>query len=359
MAKILIFSDFHLHNWSYGATYENGWNSRLTDQKHIADQLVNLARVHAVDYVVFCGDLFHTHGKVEAGPLSVAADLFSRLKREVKGRSGAVTALIGNHDMGREASSVDWLLDMGVNVVKDVQYDTEMKAGFISYCDNEQEFDKRAAVLKQHELEYWFLHQGVRFLPVGSDFVIPNEFLRHDKLPLHAPFRLAFTGHYHSHQWATDKIVVIGAPMQFNWADKGDPRGCIVLDTWTHNWKFYPLKSPQFVTLDGALIVQGVSVPHHSPTHRQAMNLDCITDNFIKITEEVPRIFMDEVRKKLKEAGARSVEFSFKQAPAKVGMATNVFDLESLIDRYIKINKVSTEGVKIASQIRSGEYEAA
>jgi len=352
MAKILIFSDLHLHNWSYGSTYHNGWNSRLRDQQDISDQIVNLANIHGVDFVVFCGDLFHTHGRVEAGPLTVASDLFSRLRKEVAKRSGKVYALIGNHDMGRETSSVDWLTDVGINVVKDVTYDSEMEAGFISYCDNEELFDARASILKKHELKYWFLHQGVKFLPVGSDFVIPNEFLTPDKLPLGQQFSLAFTGHYHSHKWATDTIVVIGSPMQFNWADKGDTRGCIILDTFTNNWKFYPLKAPKFVTLNGAL--KADFVPLLKETNYSPSSL--VHNNFVRIIEEIPSIFMEPVRQKLMEAGARSVEFTFKQAPAKIGMTTNVFDINSLIRRYQKTNNVDSDGAKIGEGIRSGEY---
>jgi len=355
MAKVLIFSDFHLHNWTYGATYENGWNSRLVDQKHVADQLVEVANRHRVDYVVFCGDLFHTHGKVESGPLAVASDLFSRLRAGNRG----VFALVGNHDLGRESTSIDWLANLGVTVVKDIYAETigdEPKMGFVAYCHNEQQFKNRIAELKKHDLQYWFLHQGVESVPVGSDFVIPNEFFSPEDLPTNSRFSMAFTGHYHSHRWARDRIVVVGSPMQFTWSDKGDLRGCIVLDTWNNMWQFEVLKSPRFTTLDGAL---NPNFPIYGLIGREHLVREGnqIQDCFVKVTEEIPPIFIEDVRQKLYAAGARSVEFSYKQTPAKIGMATNVFDMEHLIERYTLNNKVPELARTIREQIRQGIYE--
>lgn len=238
MSKLLLFSDLHLHNWSYGATYENGWNTRLLDQKKVGDQIVELAKIHKVDYVIFLGDLFHTHGRVEAGPLKVAGELFHSLLDEVEQRSGKVYCLKGNHDLGRETSSVDWLKDLGVHVIDDVGIDMDINAGFISYCDDEETFDRRREQLNRSYLSYWFCHQGVKYMPVGSDFVIPNEFLSSDKLPKTQDFKMCVTGHYHSHKNVSGNIVVIGSPMQFNWADKGEERGCIILDTFGHSWRW-------------------------------------------------------------------------------------------------------------------------
>lgn len=351
MSKVLIFSDFHLHNWAYGSTYQDGWNTRLLDQKKVADQIVDLAHKHRVDFVVFGGDLFHKHGIVEAGPLKVAADLFARLRDEVKGRAGKVYCLKGNHDLGRETSSVDWLRDLGVHVVDETAIDLEIKAGFISYCDDEEVFDQRRKQLNEHGLEYWFCHQGVRFIPVGSDFVIPNEFLHGDKLPKTLPFKLCFTGHYHSPRWATDQIVIIGSPMQLNWSDKGERRGCIILDTFNGVWKRFELSSPRFVPLDGSL--QPALFLHSSISSQ--IEFDAIAGNFIKVTEEIPAIFVEEIRQKLKEAGARSIEFAFKQPQSRVGMAPTTFDIKDLIARYEKLNKVDDEGRDLGARLRSGE----
>jgi len=332
--KVLIFSDIHFHNWSYGASYENGWNSRLLDQKKVCDQLVDLSYRHNVDYVIFCGDLFHTHGKIESGPLYIASDLFSRFKKPDR----KIIVLVGNHDLGikKGATSVDWLAKLDVKIVHDTYIND--KFGFIAYTDNEQSFKDSCFKLKEHNLDYWFLHQGVKNVPVGSDFVVPNEF----SFDIPENLKMVFTGHYHNHTQVIDRpITIIGSPMQFNWSDTEKTRGCIILDTWTHEWKFHPLDSPKFIALKGL---------------DSFFNANNVENNFVKITEEIPIIFMDEIRSKLMEAGARAVEFSFKASKAKVGMTTNVFDINSLIKRYINLNKVDNKGQNIADQLREGNY---
>ena len=351
VAKVLIFSDIHLHNWAYGSTYINGWNSRLLDQKKVCDQIVDLTRLHRVDYVVCGGDVFHTHGRVEAGPLQVAGELFHSLLDEVKKRSGKVYCLKGNHDLGRETSSVDWLKDLGVHVIDDVGVDTDIKAGFISYCDDEETFDRRRDILNAASLEYWFCHQGVKYTPVGSDFVIPNEFLSSDKLPSTQDFKMCYTGHYHSPHWAADKLIIIGSPMQLNWSDSGETRGCIILDTFNDGNERYDLNAPKFVALDGAL----QPIPVHILQDKRSEEI-AVAGNFIKVLDEIPPIFMEEVRQKLKDAGARSVEFAFKQPTSRIGMAPTTFDIKDLISRYEKLNKVDDNGHEIGQRLRSGEY---
>jgi len=340
MAKILIFSDLHLHNWSYGATYEGPWNSRLLDQKKVGDQIVALAQEHKCDVVVFCGDLFHTHGRVEAGPLKIASELFSNLRNGNR----KVFCLVGNHDLGRETNSVDWLRGQGVRVVDDFAIDLELGLGFVAFADNKPQLTQRLNALKEHKLKYWFLHQGVQSVPVGSDFVIPNEIFGPDDLPSDDVFYHAFTGHYHNHR-RVGNITTIGSPMQFNWSDHGEARGCIIVDTvWKDSYVFHKLKAPFFVELDGLLNISPYPIGYDVKTVENA---------FVRIKDEVSITFMEDIRKKLMEGGARSVEFTFKKPLPTIGVVTEeTFDLDTLIKRYIKVNEVNDTGVDILNSIR-------
>ena len=75
--RVLIFSDLHLHNWPYGSTLVDGMNSRLKAQADVLDVIAD-ASVDA-DHVVFCGDLFHTHGKMDASVMRVAYEGFAKI----------------------------------------------------------------------------------------------------------------------------------------------------------------------------------------------------------------------------------------------------------------------------------------
>ena len=92
--KILIFSDLHVHNWTYGATQIDGWNSRLLVQEKFLDHLANVAAEEDIDVAVFCGDLFHQHGQLTADVLQVAYEGFRTLGNTIPD----CYALVGNHD---------------------------------------------------------------------------------------------------------------------------------------------------------------------------------------------------------------------------------------------------------------------
>ena len=330
-----MFSDFHLHNWSYGATYEGPWNSRLLDQRKVGEQILNLAELHRVDAVVFCGDLFHTHGRVEAGPLKVASELFRALRDGYR----KVYALVGNHDLGRETNSVDWMKGLGIKIVDEAMVDTELEIGMAAYTDNKEVLNTRLKFLKEHPLKYWFLHQGVTNVMVGTDFVIPNEIFGEEDLPIDGLFISAFTGHYHSHRRVTEKLMIIGSPMQFNWSDKGELRGCHILDTWNDDCKMYPLHAPHFIELDEVLNL----TRHHTSIGPD--QFESVQDAFVRIKGNVPLAFMEDIRKLLIGGGARSVEFVVKKELPTTGIfEESAFDLGTLIIKYIKVNEVDKAG---------------
>ena len=378
MSKALIFSDFHLHNWSYGSTYENGWNSRLLDQKNVCDQLIAAANSHNVDYVIFCGDLFHTHGKIEAGPMSVAAHLFSSLN--INNRK--IVILVGNHDLGREVNSVDWLSKLGPNirVVADTYVDDVERFGFAAYTDSAEVLKDRLEVLK--DCQYWFLHQGVSGVPVGSDFVIPSEIFNTDMVP--ETVNNVFTGHYHAHRATSTGTVVIGSPMQFTWGDRDSIRGFIILNTaddvrdleraWAARggalgraWFHVRLIAPRFVVLTDVLSISQSTHMIDTPEAFRGGNrglleraraggvvMHSVKDNYVRVTGETPTVFMDDLRKLIvDQAGARTLEFSYKSPRAVIGNVAGLFELEDIIQSYIKNNNVSDDGIKVLEEIRS------
>lgn len=344
--KILIFSDLHLHNWKYGASIgSNGINTRLQHQANFLEYIWQYHIDNQIDKIVFCGDLFHTHGRLDTEVMNVALDGFARLGEgsNVENDPKCVM-LVGNHDMkskdGR-INAVQHFDKLGWKVVyPDTVSSPWSHCAFYSYTDEEQKFSW--AMGNCTNSKYLFLHQGVRSVPVGSGFEIPNEFLDPNKI---APsINFVFTGHYHRHQQVSDKLVVIGSPMQHTWSDAGEDRGFIVLDTDTDSWKFISYKnSPKFVEVN---LESYKSVP--------------IKGNFIRVTGKVDD--PDEVREELYKMGAESVEFRVLRADQKISKLSvpnfEKFSLNDVIEQFEKEKELDDKTIGVGQKLRNKTYEA-
>jgi len=179
MAKVLLFSDLHLHNWTYGAAQERGWNSRLLVQKKFLEDLREVVIKENVDHVFFLGDLFHEHGVLRADVIEVAYNGFKGIAQSV---SGKCVALVGNHDFLTRNGGIHSLTFMegtGWEIAfPEYSFD---KFRFISFIPDKKLFYDMLRMDKGHE--FMFFHQGVLGVPMASGFELPDEVLRTTELP--------------------------------------------------------------------------------------------------------------------------------------------------------------------------------
>ena len=215
--RVLIFSDLHLHNWPYGASLVDGMNSRLKAQADVLYAITDAA-VDA-DRVVFCGDLFHCHGKLDAAVLEVAWQGFHRIARL---GNCPIDLLVGNHDMADKSMryhSLQWMRafnygtkDSHFTVIDYPLHQSHNHDGpfsFLPYTEDKAVIEKFFAECG----EVCFMHQGVAKVPMGSGFLI-DEILTLDMIPDHV--KHVFTGHYHQHNKVSDKLTIVGSTMQHN-----------------------------------------------------------------------------------------------------------------------------------------------
>lgn len=340
MANVLIFSDLHVHQWSYGADYAFGRNSRLEAQEKFLFDIQMYVRDNSIDHVVFGGDLFHTHGKVDLEVLHVAIEGLRGIKRAVK---HDCYALIGNHDIKhREGDHYIHSLYNAVNWVPTPIHTwlSSGNLGFISYQHDNEEFLRQFYEICSHNSpEFIFTHQGVKNVGVGSGFEIPDEVLSPDLIP---STKSVFTGHYHRHQVVAPNLTVIGSPMQHTWGDKGEDRGFIVLDTNTGKWKFRPYEA--------------------APRFKEITADDTTTDVnncFVRVIDIVGD--KENKRKQLFSAGAKAVEFRAvtKQEFLQIGLNVDKTDqIETVIATYEQSKKADESTVEVGKAIRSGTYAA-
>jgi DNA repair exonuclease SbcCD nuclease subunit len=349
--KVLIFSDFHLHNWPYGSKLVDGMNSRLQAQADVFARLAKYTEENEVDHIVFCGDLFHTHGKINADVLKVAYEGFRNL---IAAHCGSIDVLVGNHDTDRKDLSVHtlhWLnafndttgnppirvIDTPVHNHKLEHYDG-LPFSYLPYTED-------AEVLKKFFAEageYCFMHQGMVDVPMASGFVV-NEIMNYEMIPDHV--KHVFTGHYHPHRFVGNKATVIGSIMQHTWADQGDDRGWLIFDTDSKFIKQIDSRAPKF---------QAVNMGSCASLGDLTADRSRFTNDYIRVTD-FAEAGMETIRKEILAEGAASVEFviskgSYKKTVVKA-ISGKGLSVPELVREYEKEHSISEDRRKVGREL--------
>jgi DNA repair exonuclease SbcCD nuclease subunit len=345
--KILIFSDLHLHNWAYGATYKDGANSRLKAQVSVVRQIDDWCMQYRIDEIFFLGDLFHTHGKIDASVLSEAYTVFRRLSR-----NSHVTVLVGNHDMADRSgrvNSVQWLDGLNnISVMSEPGATYSTGGTNFVFCPYTEDRDTLIGALSNAPKDsIAMLHQGVHGVPMDNNWIVPNEILSSIIIP--DKVKHVFTGHYHSYNRVINKLTIVGAPIQHTWADFGVERGWVVYDTDTGEQEFVKSDAPEFRIFD----CNSVSI-----VESDNPNLLKLKGNYVRI-----RNYMgdkQELRTTLKDIGAASVEFCLPGVnyDEVLDIEPKDFTLEPLIKAFEDSRKVDGPTKEVGKRIRSRNYEA-
>lgn len=236
--KILLFSDFHAHNWTYNSkvvpTPAGLRNSRLLNQVDVLAEIRNDAISEKVDCVIFCGDMFHTRGKV---PTTVFNEIFSAIA--LLAEVVPVYMIPGNHDFADRAGNTHALQPFNeIPNVRVLENDHLHLKGcsfyFLAYQEDPQDFLDKLENAK--EADFLIAHQGVQSGIVGSNLVLMNqhELDPKDLVEPLSRFKRCFFGHYHKHQQiAGMNAYYVGATQQHEWSDANDfeNRGWLLFDT--------------------------------------------------------------------------------------------------------------------------------
>jgi DNA repair exonuclease SbcCD nuclease subunit len=336
MSKALVISDIHLHRWSYGSTVtKDGLNSRLALQLSYLSIVRDIAVSAGVKHVFCLGDLFHTHSTVHAEVMQVAWRFVDSLhKQGIK-----FHCLVGNHDMASKDGKIhtlDWLRDYGTLVdtwsIFDIEGRTITAAPYM-----ESEETLRDVLNESGAAELFLLHQGVNLNDnQGSAWVI-NEIFKPEMVP--AITKLVLTGHYHK-PIDTDKISIVGSPMQHTWSDCDNvPRGIILLDLDTLEFeRIENTYSPQFLKVKWG-------DAHPAANFR---------NKFVRITDiNVKDVEM--AREIIEYNGALSVEFELKNTQKKADAPAVFNSLDQIVKSYDEI--VDDSRRKIGQALRNSAYE--
>lgn len=223
--RILHFADVHIGMENYGKTDPNtGVSSRVVDFVHRLDDVVDYAREHDVDLVIFAGDAFKTRS-----PNQTFQREFAHRIRDLS-KLAPVVLLVGNHDLpisALKASTVEIYETLDVpNVWVAQDFDVrkiETKRGDIVVGSAPypirarmmQDVNTRGMTVAEQDTELKkILHH------VLGDLAQQADELAGDDTP-----RL-LTGHFTvaGAMWGSERSVMLGRDVQVDLSAIADPR---------------------------------------------------------------------------------------------------------------------------------------
>jgi len=286
--KVLHFSDLHLgmENYSH-IDPETGLSTRFSDWKNSMQKILEYAREHKVDAVIFSGDAFKNRD-----PSPTYQNSFAKFIKDLSEDDRVVILVVGNHDLPNiehKAHTLEIYNSLHlprVKVSKKIElFEMETKSGklqiltwpwltrnFLLKNENFKGksleeidtillnkatalFSDLADQIKENTPTIAIVHatiMGAKFgsernVMIGKDLIIPLSILTNDR------FDYVACGHLHRHQVLNDAppVVYAGSPERIDFSEEKEEKGCVLV-TIEENKKteieFLPLPARQFFT---------------------------------------------------------------------------------------------------------------
>lgn len=343
--RFIVFSDLHLHNWSYGASLSvGGHNSRLYEQYAAISSMAAWASENDIKYVFFCGDFFHTPGRLNVEVLTCGLEIMQMLTDVY---SLETYWLVGNHDQASRSGNIHSLKiaeKYGNLIESAIDIPGFPPIAGMDYTENQTHLETFLKKVPDEALV--FLHQGVSGVEINSKGFTLNEILRPDMIPDHITH--AFAGHYHSYKRVTDKLTIPGAPMQHNWGDVGDRRGFldVTLEGDKVHMRHLEMPITQFVKKSFNEIEEGIITPP----------LDA--HFFLKIFDVPDYATASDLKKTLpqKYVGIQSLEIELKTSEKSVDRIGKHESPEDLFESFVKDRNIKGRELEVGKEIMQEKY---
>ena len=339
MNRFLVFSDLHLHPWSYGSSIIRGRNSRLLFQQTAVLEMLSYANKNDIRDIIFCGDFFHSHSVITAEVIQATWEIFNE-----GWPYNRFFFLMGNHDMtdkSRHITALRTLSPFGHVITEPTFFglNDRVMYHFIPYYETKEELEQSLNQISNYpgvpqDPYFLFMHQGVSNIPVNSTGFTLNEILTPDMIPSGA--LAAFTGHYHSHKQVSDKLWIPGSMNQLTWVDVTEKRG------WLD------------VTLNSDSSVSVIHVESTSPKFIYLKEESCLAHvkgNFVRIDCTSPSRAV-EIKEEALKLDPLSLEVRVPSTkPERIETPRNFSTILDLFHEYLEGNNFTPDFVKVGKDI--------
>lgn len=337
MARILLFSDIHVHPHKRKA-------ERLHDCLKALDWVFSVAVKEQVDAVLFGGDLLHERQKIDS---LTYTEVFKILESH-SNHKFKTWLLLGNHDMWFSNNwNVNSIYPFGaLNNFETVTETKELKIcdsvwHFIPYTHNPlEELEK----LPRNNVANIYLlgHLSIDGAKLNSAGSIADVSVEHDgdmiKMDRKAfkEYKHSFFGHYHGAQKLSSNMEYIGSPLQLSFGEAGEEKHVIILDT-SNNTKVY--------------IKNDFSPKHHyiNQSELHKFTKQELERSFVTLIADLDVSSLDkkEIESKIEELGIDTIKI--RQKPREINehvlddAKAILSDEDKLIERYVQ--QVNPEGL--------------
>jgi len=299
--NIIVTSDLHIHSHKKSL-------DRVDDCIRVLNWVYDTAKQNKINCVLFLGDLFHDHTKIDILLYQRTFETF--LKWHSENTDLRTFLLIGNHDMYHvdrwDVNSIFPLSAIdGVTVVNFPRtikiYDHEFD--LLPYTDNP--LQDLIAFSKKGRREFLGAHIAVDGAKLNSYGMEADVIVEHDNnmvkvdLDWFTSWNRVFLGHYHQAQKLSDNIEYVGSPLQLNFGEAFQKKHICIFNPDTNQVKYVVNDfSPQHI------IIQHSEVKNHK-----------LAGNFVRIQlPDVTSTEATELRGKLMNEGCRSFKLEQKSS---------------------------------------------
>lgn len=274
--KLVVFSDFHAHDFQDFAKPENikvsgGEEVQATDR--IREQLETLDKVFEIAQelsegqgfptaILFAGDFFHARGRVSTLIYNL---MYNKVREFMEKDIVPMYMIVGNHDQRDTTRKPEHSLEpfkaiKGVTVLDSFEKltigdnvdlyplsyseDTPYLKEVVSGYREEMKVNKDATNILLG-------HLGVDGSLAGQHtHRLEGEFQIKDLYP--KEFDFVALGHYHKRQFlgGTNNAFYVGNTIQTTFSDEGETKGVMIIDTEADTANFLEIPNRLFITID-------------------------------------------------------------------------------------------------------------
>jgi DNA repair exonuclease SbcCD nuclease subunit len=245
-------SDMHFSNQypTFAQTGTRGVSSRLQEILDVDQARHRILLEHGVRHSLRAGDLFDRRNAVDSVTLAEVTGALRQYQHD----GIEEILLLGNHDLasGGVRHSLEMLATAGLAQVFGHGLQTwrgdDVVLHMLAYHESPEVLegliaDGRPVPGKMNILVAHLNAQGAQ---TGSEFLLPYT-LTLDQLQLEK-WDFVILGHVHHPQKLHEKVLYIGSLCQRSFADEGEGRSVVFVDTVTGSVKRHPLPGPRFRT---------------------------------------------------------------------------------------------------------------
>ena len=271
MAKVLIYSDIHIHAHKKNA-------DRIEDCLEVLDWVYKVAERNSIKHVLFLGDLFHERQKID---VLTYQKTFEKLVEAHASGSFTTFLLLGNHDM-YYFDKWDINSIAPLNIIPNIKVIAKPSSiqiedftiDLLPYTHNP--LGHLAQLSKNSKRVFLGAHISVDGAKLNSYGTEADVIVEHDGAMVKVDktvfenWENVFLGHYHCPQQLSENIEYIGSPLELNFGEAFQEKHICIFDLKTKEKKY---------------IVNEFSPKHLIIKESQIANYN-LSNNFVRIVSE-------------------------------------------------------------------------